>query len=151
MKVILLKNIEKLGRKGDIKDVSNGYARNFLLPKDMAVLATDDELEKLDGMKEFKIQQQEEDLLKCQDMAEQMDGLEIEIKARASEDGKLFGAISQSAISSKLNDLGFEIKEKEVKLNEPIKETGEYDIKLELPHNLEVNLKVIVIQDDKKK
>lgn len=145
MKVILLQDIKKLGRRRDVKIVKDGYAQNYLFPNKLAIMATDDELEKLDEFKEEEIQQAEEELLKFQGIAGELDGLEIEMAAKADENGKLFGSITAADIAGKLKESDFEIDKKWIKLKEPIKETGEYEIEIELPHNLEAKIKIAVI------
>ena len=151
MKVILLKDVEKLGKKGDIKEVADGYARNFLIPEKLAVLASKSEIAKIEAQKEVETKQAEEELARYQEIATQMDGLELEIPVKIDEDGKLFGAINVSQISEKLQEKGFEIKKGQVKLEESIKETGEHEVIVELPHNLEVRVKIIVIEEVKEK
>jgi len=148
MKVILTQDIKKIGRKGEIKNVSDGYARNFLIPKNMVVLATDSALKELKETERIKEEQAEQDLLKYEDMASRLDGLEFEIPAKASEDGKLYGAINNQKIAEFLSAQGFEINKNEVKLEEPIKETGDYEIQMELPHGLEAKIKIIVVPEN---
>jgi len=151
MKVILLKDVEKLGKKGDIKEVADGYARNFLIPEKLAVLANKSDIAKLEAQKEVEAKQAEKELTNYQEIATQMDGLELEIQVKIDEEGKLFGAVNANQISEKLQEKGFEIKKGQVKLEEPIKETGEHEVTVELPHNLEAKVKIIVIEEAKEK
>lgn len=144
MKVILLQNIKNLGNKNDIKNVADGYAKNYLLPNKIAVLATNDELEILEETKEAEAQKAEEELLRFQDLAERIDGTELEISAKVGDNNKLFGSITAAMIADKLQELGFDINKDQINLKEPIKELGEYDVILELPHNLEAKIKVII-------
>ena len=147
MKVILLKDVEKLGEKGKIKEVADGYARNFLIPNKLAVLATKSELAKLEKEKKIDIEKAEEELKVYQEIASQIDGLEIEIPVKVVEEGKLFGAVTASQIIEKLKENNFEIKKEQIKLEEPIKELGEYEVIVEFPHNLETKIKVIVAEE----
>ncbi|MFH1461112.1 MAG: 50S ribosomal protein L9 [Patescibacteria group bacterium] len=144
MKIILLEDVEKLGKKGEVKETADGYARNFLIPNKKAILASKDELAKLEEQKEIETQKAEQELAQFQEIASRLDGLEIEIKAKISEEEKLFGAVSPNQISEKLKEQGFEISKEQIKLEKPIKEIGEYEINVELPHNLEAQIKVIV-------
>lgn len=144
MKVILLQNIKKLGHKNDVKSVADGYAKNYLLPNGMAVLATNNELETLEETKEAEAQKAEEELLHFQDLAEQIDGTELEISVKVSDNGKLFGSVTAAMIADKLRELGFNIDKEQVSLKEPIKEIGECEVVLEFPHNLEAKIKVII-------
>ena len=147
MKVILLQDVEKLGKKNDLKEVADGYARNFLIPNKMAVLATKPEIAKMEEQKKIDVQKAEKELAVFQGTASQLDGLELEIAAKADNDGKFFGAVNTVKITEKLNEQGFEIKNNQVKIAELIKEAGEYEALIELPHNLEVKIKVIVIAE----
>lgn len=150
LKIILTKDIDQIGKKGDVKKVAIGYARNFLIPKKMAVLATTSNIKDLEQQKEIEAKQAEEELALYQEVASQLDGLEIEILAKIGEDGKLFGSITAAKIAEKLKKKGFELKKDQIKLAEPIKEIGEYDISAELPHGLEVKIKVIIIEENPK-
>ncbi len=147
MQVILLKDVEKLGKKGEIKKVADGYARNFLIPKNLAVLATKNEIAKLEEQKKIEAQQAEEELVRFQEVASQIDGLELEIPVKIAEEGKLFGAVTAVQIAEGLATKGFAINKEQIKLEQPIKETGEYEAIVEFPHNLEVKIKVIVVEE----
>ncbi|NQV00656.1 MAG: 50S ribosomal protein L9 [Parcubacteria group bacterium] len=147
MKVILLKDVEKLGKEGEIKQVADGYARNFLIPKQMAVLATKSEMAQAEEQKKIDTQKAEEELALFQGIASQIDGLELEVPVKINEEGKLFGAITANQIAEKLKEKGFKIKKEQVKLKDPIKELGEYEIAIEFPHNLETKIKVIVLEE----
>jgi len=147
MKIILLKNVEKLGKKGEVKNVADGYARNFLIPNKLAALATKSELAKLEKQKEIETEKAEEELKLYQKIASQIDGLEIEILVKINEEGNLFGAITASQIAEKLKEKNFEIKKEQIKLEEPIKEIGEYEVIVEFPHNLETKIKVIIVEE----
>lgn len=144
MKVILLEDIEKLGKKFEVVEVADGYARNFLIPKNLAEPATKETRERLKVLKEAEVKRAEEELAKIQELATKLDGQEIEIKAKLKEDGGLFGSINAASIAEALAKQGLYIKKSWVKLEKPIKEVGEYDVVLELEHGLEAKIKVIV-------
>ena len=149
MKVILLENVEKLGIKGDIKEVANGYARNLLIPNKKAIMATKEEIAKLEKQKQVEAQQAEQELSRYQEVATQLDGLELEILAKVGEEGKLFGTITANQVVEKLKEQGIEIQKNQVKLTDPIKELGEYEINIVFPHNLEAKIKIIVAGEKK--
>ncbi len=151
MKIILLKDVDKLGKAGDVKQVANGYGRNFLIPKKLAVLATKSELSKLDQQKKIEVEKAEEELFRFQEIASQLDGLEVEIKAKAGEEGKLFGAITPTQVVKSLAERGFEIDVKHIIIENPIKDLGEHEVTIEFPHNLEVKIKLIVAEDASEK
>jgi len=147
MKVILLKDVKNLGKKGEVKKVADGYGRNFLIPQKLAVLATAEEINKLNQQKEIENRQAEEELAHFQALAGEIDGLELEITAKTSKEGKLFGALEASQITQALAQRGFKVDKKQIKLENPIKETGEYEVTIEFPHNLEAKIKVIVLEE----
>jgi large subunit ribosomal protein L9 len=143
MKVILFKDVKNIGKRGDIKNVANGFARNFLFPQKIAELATDTAVQKNQLELKKNIQSQEEALKKIQELAESLAGSEIVIQAKDKK-GKLFGAVSKEKILKELEKRGVFVEEKALMLNEAIKEVGDYEIKVELGHGLEVafNLKI---------
>ena len=147
MRIILLQDIDKLGKKYEIKEVADGYARNFLIPKGLAKPATKEVLVWLETQKEIKLKKAEEELKKAQDFASSLDGLEVVILVKIGEEGQLFESITSQKISEKLKELGFEVKKSQIDLVEPIKELGEYPVKIKLEHNLEPEIRVIVIEE----
>ncbi len=147
MKVILLKDIQNLGKKYDIKEVKNGYARNFLIPQDLAKSATRQTLKWLKSKKESIKKEIEEDLKKEQETASTLDGLELNISVKVGEEGQLFESINSQKISDKLKETGYDVKKSKIILEEPIKTLGEFPIKINLEHNLEVEIKVIVVEE----
>ena len=147
MKVILLQDIEKLGKKYDIKEVAAGYARNFLIPKGLAKPATKVALKWLEVQKEIEAKKAEEDLKRVQDFVAKVDGLEVVFQVKVGEKGELFESINSQKISEKLKELGFGIKKTQIELKEPIKELGESPVKIHFEHNLEAEIKVIVIEE----
>lgn len=144
MKVILLDNLKELGNKYDVKDVANGYARNFLLPKGLAKLATKPALLELEKLREIEKVKQEKGLAKFQEIAKKLDGQEIEISMKTGESGALYGSITTTKISEVLNKKGFEIDKDQIVMKDPIKGLGEFDVTVKFPHNLETNIKVVV-------
>lgn len=151
MKVILLKDIENIGKKGDIKNVANGYARNFLFPKNLAKIATKEAIEELEKQKELEEKKAEEELKATQEIVKKVDGLEIEMPVKVDEQGKLYGSINEVEISKILTDKRFDIKKKQIKIPQPIKEIGEHQITILFDHNLEAEIKIIVTEEKEKK
>ncbi len=148
MKVILLEDIQKLGKKFEVKEVADGYARNFLFPKGLAKPATDSALKQLEAEKEVLAQKAEEELKQTEQVVSQLDGQEFEMPAKADEAGKLYGAITQVKLAKFLKDKGFEVKKNQIVLSETIKETGDYEINLELDHGLEATIKLAVVPEE---
>jgi len=144
MKVILLQDIEGLGKKYEVKEVKNGHARNFLLPGKQVRAATKEGLKWLADQKEVIEKEVEEDLKKAQVLASELDGVEVSIVVKVGDEGQLFESINSQKIVEKLKEMGFEIKKSQIKLASPIKEPGEFPISISLSHNLEAEVKVIV-------
>ncbi len=147
MLVILLQDIEKLGKKYDIKEVADGYARNFLIPKGLVKEATKEVLKWLETQKEAEAKKAEQELKKNQDLASAIDGQEVIIPIKISKDEHLFESVTSQKIFEKLKELGFEIKKSQIELEKPIKELGEFPIKIKFKHNLEVEIRVIVAEE----
>ena len=147
MRVILLQDIDNLGKKYEIKEVKNGYARNFLFPKGLAKPVTKETLKWLQIQKEIEAKKAEEELKKVQEIASAIDGQEIIIPVKIGQEGQLFESITAQKISEKLKELGFNVKKNQIDLSGPIKEIGEFPIKIKLEHNLEAQIKVIVTEE----
>ena len=150
MRVILLKDIENLGKKYEIKEVKSGYARNFLIPKGLAKKVDKEVLKWLETQKEIEAKKAEEELKKVQELATAVDDREVIIPVKVGEEDQLFESIAAQKISEKLKELGFEIKKDQIDLKEPIKELGEFPVKIKFEHNLEAEIKVIVTKEEEK-
>ncbi len=147
MKVILNKDVPGTGSKGEIKQVADGYARNFLIPNGLAKLATDNIVEQFKNQKKKKVEQMEVELKQEQKIAGKIDGAELNLYAKSSPAGKLYGSVSAGKIAKALNkEYGLNIKSSRIRLDKPIKESGEYTINVSLGHGLEAAVKVIVKQ-----
>jgi large subunit ribosomal protein L9 len=150
MRVILLKDVDKVGKKYETKEVKNGYARNFLIPNGLAKPATKEAIVWLETQKEIEEKKSEKELKKTQEVASTFDGQEIIIPVKiGKERDQLFESITAQKISEKLKELGLEIKKNQIELPEPIKELGEYPVKIKFEHNLEAEIKVIVVTEAK--
>ena len=147
MKVILLQDVDKLGKKYDLKHVADGHARNFLLPKNLVKPATEENMKWLEVQKEALRQKSEEELKKVQGVASTIDGLEIILSVKIGEKEQLFEAVTAQKIVEKLKEQGFEVKKTQIILKDPIKELGEFPIKIQLSHNLEAEIKLIIVEE----
>ena len=148
MKVILLEDVKTLGKKGDIVDVSDGYARNFILPKKKGVEASAANLNtlKLKKANEEKIAQ--ENLEAAQALGAQLEQAAVTIKIKAGEGGKLFGAISTKEIAAAIKaQHGLDVDKKKIVLDNPIKELGGYEVKIKLHKDVAAKLKVTVVEE----
>lgn len=146
MKVILQKDIPNLGDAGDVKEVADGYARNFLLPKKMVIVSSEagsrviehqQKLIKLKKDKRRKVSEQ---------AAAGLAGKELHIQVQTGEEGKLFGSVTSIDIARKLKDEGFEIDKRKINLENPIKELGEYEVAIKLEEGITAAIKVFVEQ-----
>ena len=144
MKIVLLKDIDNMGKEGEIKEVADGYARNFLLPKKMAELATPAALKKAEARKAKGAEAAKMELEEAQKLAELLEGRELFIKVKEKE-GKLFGSVNEKTIAKTFKDEGLKIDPTSIRLAEPIKEVGEYDVAISLDHGLEAGIRVILV------
>jgi len=147
MKVILLQDIENIGKKFDVKEVKNGYARNFLIPKGLVKLATKEALKWLETQKEIQEKSAEGELKGVQEAVSKIDGLEVIIPVKIGEKGQFFEKIDPRDISEKIKEAGFKIKKNQIDLAEPIEELGEFPVKIKFEHNLEAEIKVIIVEE----
>jgi len=147
MRVILLKDIENLGKKYEVKTVKAGYARNFLIPKGLAKLATPKTLKWAKEQREKEIQKAEEELKKIQELASSIDGLELTFPVKIGQKDQLFESITRQKIWEKLKEQRFNIKKNQIELKEPIKELGEFPVKIHFDHNLEAEIRIIITEE----
>ncbi len=147
MKVILLENVKNLGKKYDVKEVSDGYGRNFLLRNNLAKIATKKDIEMAKQKAEKEKEKQEKDLGDVKSLAEKIRGQKVEIDVKVGEKDQLFESVGAQKISEKLNEMGFKIKEEDVQLETPIKELGEYEVTLKLKYDIQSSVKVIITKE----
>lgn len=148
MKVILLEDVKSLGKKGDICDVSDGYARNFIIPKKKGVEATPDNLNnlKLKNANDAKVAK--ENLENAQALAAQLADKAVVIRVKVGEGGKLFGAIASKEIAAAvLDQTGLEVDKKKIVLADPIKALGDHKVKIKLHKDVTANLLVKVEEE----
>lgn len=147
MKVILLSDIPKLGRRLEIKNVSDGYAKNYLFPRGLAKILTSTAVLELEIQSAAQKAEAERELAQVESMASKLDGLEIEVSIKTSKDGKSYAAVSTQKIADTLKALGFKISKNQVEIKDPIKKIGEYPVIISLPHGLEAEIKVVVVPE----
>jgi len=147
MKVILLDDVAKLGRRGEVRDVSDGYARNFLIPKKLALSASAGNLKNLDHIKK----QQESKAGRIKDDAhglqQRIEALTYEERRQASEEGKLFGSVTSQHIADFLDRHGVKLERRRIQLDEPIKTLGETMVAVRLHADVTAQLKVSVTRE----
>lgn len=148
MKVLLLKDVYNLGRAGDVKRVADGYARNFLIPQKMAVLATAGAMTHVERIKEAAVKQRQVLNAEMAGLSEQITGLELNFKAKVGESGKLFGSITQQMIAEAITEkIGANIDRHWVE-SQPLREVGEHMVKIRLTFDLVPEVKVIIESEE---
>lgn len=144
MKVILLKDVINLGDAGDIKEVADGYARNYLLPRKFVLIADDKSKKIMDHQKKIiKIKKEKRRKL-SEKAVELLTGVSVKITVQVGEEGKLFGSVTSMDIAKKLKEQGHEVDKRKIILDAPLKNVGEYDIPVKLDEGLTAKIKVIV-------
>jgi len=148
MKVILQQDVKGKGKKGELVNVSDGYARNFLLPKKLAVLATQENLTVMKQQEKAKQQKLETDIAKAKEISAKLGDVIVKINARGSGDGgKLFGGVTSKEITEELKKQhGIEIEKNKIVQEEPIKSFGSYEIKCKLGNEISGVIHVLVIE-----
>ena len=145
MKVILLQDVKKIGKKGDVIEASDGYARNFLFPRKLAQEANDSNMHILNNKKENERKQKLAELEAAQKLAGELKGKEITIKAKAGESGKLFGAITSKDVAELIKEqYKIEIDKKKIVMD-TIKLAGGYEIDVKLYPEVSTKMKVIIV------
>ncbi len=147
MKVILLEDVKNVGKKGNIINAKDGYARNFLFPKNLAIEATTVNLKNLENAKKHKEEKEKELLDEAKKLEEELMKITVVMKSKTGENGKLFGSITTKEIAEQLEkEHGFSFDKKKIDLEEPIKSVGEYSVKIKLHTMVNAKLKVIVTE-----
>ena len=148
MKVILLQDVPKLGKKFEVKEVADGHAQNRLIPEGLVKPATKEALEWVEMQNELAGKVEEESLQKSQEMASQLDDREVQLLMKVGDEGQLFEAVTAQKIVDKLKEMGYDVKKSQIKLEEPLKELGEFPVKLGFEHNLEAEVRVIIAEQE---
>ncbi len=147
MKVILQKDIPSLGDAGDIKEVAEGFARNYLLPKKLVIVANESSKKAIDHQKKLIKIKKEKRKKTSEQLASSMSDVELTIPAQVGEEGKLFGSITSMDIAKQLKEKGFEIDKRKILLDAPIKQEGEFKVSIKLEEGLTATVKVIVVKE----
>jgi large subunit ribosomal protein L9 len=148
MEVILREEIEKLGRRGDIVKVAAGYARNYLLPKRLAVAANESNKKIVEQEKQAYLRRESKEIGDATDLAKIMGSVEVTIAQKAGENDQLFGSVTAQDIVAALEKAGYTIDRKKVNLTEPIKALGDYKVTVKLHREVAVELPVHVIKEE---
>jgi large subunit ribosomal protein L9 len=147
MRVIILKDIDKVGKKYEVKDIADGYASNFLIPKRLVRIADADGLKWLSVKQEEIEKQAKEQLENLGKQVSSIDGLELEIPERVGEKGQLFEHVAEQKIANRLKEEGFNVKKEQIEISGEIKTMGEFPVKIKFEDNLEADIKVIITEE----
>ena len=148
MKVILISDVENIGSVGDVKDVKNGMARNYLFPRKLAIKATEANLKAWESRIEAIKLRKTEILENARALAEKLEGLEISIPAKSGEEDRLFGSVTSQNISDALGEKGFEISRRDIALDGTIKALGTYSVALKLHTDVTQQITVNVVKEE---
>lgn len=144
MQVILQEDIEKLGNRGQIVEVAEGYARNYLLPRKLALEANENNLKRLEKMRDLFVQREAIEKADAQKLAELLAGVSLTLSRKAGEKDQLFGSVTSSDVAEALVAKGFNVDRRKIHLAEPIRLVGEYEIPVKLHREVVANVKVVV-------
>jgi large subunit ribosomal protein L9 len=147
MEVILREHVDNLGRRGEVVKVADGYARNYLLPRKLALLATQG------NKKQVERERAKYDAIEAQEkgvaatIAQRIEGVELEIARKVGETDVLYGSVTSADIADALNAKGFDVDRRKIQLHEPIKKLGEYDIPVKLHREVATHVKLRVVAE----
>jgi len=148
MKVILQKDIKGQGKKGELKEVSDGYGRNYLLPRGLAVEATADNINAMNMRNKAKAAQIAREKEQARDYAERLGGVMVHVKAKGGEGGRLFGSVTSKEISEALAaQHGMNIEKNQIVQTEPIKQFGTFQVRCKLGHEISGVINVMVTEE----
>jgi len=148
MKVVLIQEVPGLGNVGDVKDVSGGYGRNYLIPRGYAQFATPDAMKKVDALRAKEEKRQQALNVEMADFASKLEGLEVVIKAKVGGQERLYGSVTGADVADYINKLtGQEVDKRKVILSEAIHKVGEYSASVKLSRDLNPTIKVVVVDE----
>ncbi len=148
MKVILKQDIRALGKRGDIKEVADGYARNYLLPKGLAIEASSGNIKILSDQKEMMVQKELREREEAKELADRLNGLEISFKVKTGEGGRLFGSITGKDLADQIyQKTKIELDKRKLEIEESIKNLGKHQVKVHLYKGITVEIQVNVVAE----
>jgi large subunit ribosomal protein L9 len=144
MEVILKEDVPRLGSRGDLVKVAEGYGRNFLLPKKLAIEASKSNKAVIDQMKAAAVRRSAKEKAGAEELSKQFDGLSVSFQRRSGEHDQLFGSVTSVDIADALEKKGFNVDRRKVQLHEPLKTLGEFTIPVKLHKDVTAHLKVVI-------
>jgi large subunit ribosomal protein L9 len=147
MEVILKEDVAKLGNRGDVVKVAEGYGRNYLLPRKLAIEATIANKAVIDQMKAAAVRRTAKEKTEAEALAKQFEGLSVSFERKSGENDQLFGSVTSSDIAEALEKKSFHIDRRKIQLHEPLKSVGEFDIPVKLHKDVTTHLKVVIAKE----
>ena len=144
MKVVFVENVPGVADVGDVKEVANGHARNYLLPKGFAVAATKEELRRVESRKRAEAKRREEQRAEAQGVAGTIEGVSLTFAKKVTSKGNIYGSVSNVAIQQELKRLGHDVEKSMIKLEEPLRQLGEHEVEIELAREVVAKIKVTI-------
>jgi large subunit ribosomal protein L9 len=144
MEVILKEDVPKLGSRGEVVKVAEGYGRNYLLPRKLAIEATLANKAVIDQMKAASVRRTAKEKTEAEALAKQFEGLAVSFQRKSGENDQLFGSVTSSDIAEALEKKSFHIDRRKIQLHEPLKSVGEFDIPVKLHKDVTTHLKVVI-------
>jgi large subunit ribosomal protein L9 len=144
MEVILKEDVVKLGSRGDVVKVAEGYGRNFLLPRKLAIEATTGNKKVIEQMRAAAVRRSAKEKAQADELSKQFDGLSVSFARRAGEQDQLFGSVTSSDIGDALEKKGFNVDRRKIQLHEPLKTLGEFTVPVKLHKEVTAHLKVVI-------
>jgi len=148
MEVILKEDVAKLGSRGDVVRVAEGYGRNFLLPRKLAIEANAANKKVIEQMKAATVRRSAKEKTSAEELAKQFEGLSVSFTRRTGEHDQLFGSVTSSDIAEALERKGFTIDRRKIQLHEPLKQVGEFTVPVKLHKDVTAHLKVVIEKEE---
>ncbi|MBX3462129.1 MAG: 50S ribosomal protein L9 [Planctomycetes bacterium] len=146
MELLLKQNVEHLGRVGDVVDVKTGYARNYLLPRGLAVMVTKSNVAEIERARAQALLDEQNRVQGLKDLGQRLAEASVTIEGRANAEGHLFGSVTAVHVAAALRDKGLPVEDRQVRLEQPLKTIGVYDVPIHLHASIETTVKVWVVQ-----
>lgn len=150
MKVIFIEDVEGTAYAGDIKEVANGFARNYLVPRKLAFAATKKSIKGFQEKEKSILKKAEKKIRDTQNLKEQIEKISLDFKRKVGKEGKLFGAVTSQEISEALSGKGIDIGRKTIRLKQDMKKIGEYLVEVALYRDIKANLKIVIEAEEEK-
>lgn len=144
MEVILKEDVVKLGSRGDVVKVADGYGRNYLLPRKLAIEASRANKAVIDQMKAAALRRSAKEKSQAEELAKQFEGVSVSFQRRSGEHDQLFGSVTSGDIADALSKQGFEVDRRKIQLHEPLKTIGEFSVPMRLHKDVTTHLKVVI-------